>query len=161
MTTTSAPPATPAERLRALAAAPSVPVHQALDFYDSLPAVTVEEMLGEWDGGIVRTGHPGDKALGLIRWAGKRFTSAEKVAPLMAHGPGGRRVRNPMLGAARLRMVEYRGVVSGAMVYDRQPIIDHFRRVDDDTLLGVMDSKSRPRPLVFFLTRLDRARSSA
>ena len=153
-TTTATTPTRPSEQLRRLAEAPSVPVADALELFDSLPAVTIDEMLGEWEGGIVRTGHPGEKALGLIRWAGKRFTSAEKVAPLMAHGPGGRRLRNPMLGAARLRMVEYRGVVSGAMVYDRQAVIDHFRRVDDDTLLGVMDSKRAPRPLVFFLTRL-------
>ena len=123
-------------------------------FFDELAPVTVDEMLGEWEGGIVRTGHPGGRALGLIRWAGKRFRTAEDVAPLMAYGPGGRRIRNPMMGAARLRMVEYRGVVSGAMVYDRQPIIDHFRRVDDDTLLGAMDYKRVPRPLVFLLTRL-------
>ena len=27
------------------------------------------------------------------------------------------------------------------MVYDGQPVIDHFKRVDDDTLLGVMNGK--------------------
>ena len=42
--------------------------------------------------------------------------------------------------AARLRMVEYRGVVTGTMIYDALPINDHFRAVDEDTLLGAMDS---------------------
>ncbi|WP_220794453.1 DUF4334 domain-containing protein [Nocardioides pelophilus] len=53
---------------------------------------------------------------------------------------------------ARLRAVEYRGVVSAAMVYDHLPIIDVFRRVDADTLLGVMDLRGSS-PYVFVLTR--------
>lgn len=53
---------------------------------------------------------------------------------------------------ARLRHVEYRGVVSAAMIYDHLPIIDVFRRVDADTLLGVMDLRDQP-PYVFILAR--------
>ncbi|KAK8079409.1 transcription factor cmr1 protein [Apiospora hydei] len=37
---------------------------------------------------------------------------------------------------ARLRHVEYRGVVTASMIYNQLPIIDHFRRVDDNKLLG-------------------------
>ncbi|WP_183093976.1 DUF4334 domain-containing protein [Nocardioides stalactiti] len=51
---------------------------------------------------------------------------------------------------ARLRAVEYRGVVTAGMVYDHLPIIDFFRRVDDDTLLGVMDLRGST-PYVFIL----------
>lgn len=40
---------------------------------------------------------------------------------------------------ARLRMMDYRGKLSAAIVYDTQPIIDIFRRVDDKTVLGLMD----------------------
>ena len=54
---------------------------------------------------------------------------------------------------ARLRRVEHRGTVSAAMVYDRQPIVDAFRRVDADTVLGVMDVRGDPRPYVFVLRR--------
>ncbi|WP_054811477.1 DUF4334 domain-containing protein [Nocardia arizonensis] len=54
---------------------------------------------------------------------------------------------------ARLRAVEYRGVVSAAMVYDALPIIDHFRRVDADTLLGVMDMRGLREPYFFVLRR--------
>jgi hypothetical protein len=53
---------------------------------------------------------------------------------------------------ARLRSVEHRGVVTAAMVYDHLPIIDVFRRVDADTLLGVMDLRGVP-PYVFVLTQ--------
>ncbi|WP_243715294.1 DUF4334 domain-containing protein [Micromonospora sp. KC207] len=54
---------------------------------------------------------------------------------------------------ARLRMTEYRGVVSATMCYDRLPIHDVFRRVDERTLLGVMDLRGSDRPFVFVLTR--------
>ncbi|WP_042198589.1 DUF4334 domain-containing protein [Paenibacillus camerounensis] len=52
---------------------------------------------------------------------------------------------------ARLRMIEYRGKVSASMVYDQKAIIDHFRRIDADTLLGVMDSKSQQELGYFFI----------
>lgn len=59
------------------------------------------------------------------------------------------RTRNP---AARLRLLAYRGVVTATMVYDHLPIHDAFRRIDDDTLLGVMDWRGAP-PFVFVLHR--------
>lgn len=54
---------------------------------------------------------------------------------------------------ARLRMVECRGQLSAAMIYDDLPIIDHFRRVDDHTMLGMMDMRGMPRPFFFLLQR--------
>lgn len=42
---------------------------------------------------------------------------------------------------ARLRMTNYRGRTTACMVYDHKPIIDVFRKVDETTLLGVMDMK--------------------
>lgn len=54
---------------------------------------------------------------------------------------------------ARLREVTYRGVASAAMVYDRVPVVDAFRRIDDDTVLGVMDMRWQPQPYVFVLRR--------
>ena len=55
--------------------------------------------------------------------------------------------------AARLRMVEYRGVVTGTMIYDALPINDHFRAVDEDTLLGAMDFRGMESPFMFVLRR--------
>ncbi len=54
---------------------------------------------------------------------------------------------------ARLRMTEYRGVVSATMVYDDLPILDVFRRVDGDTVVGVMDLRGSRRPFCFVLRR--------
>lgn len=55
--------------------------------------------------------------------------------------------------AARLRRVEYRGVVTATMVYDALPVQDHFRRVDDGTVVGVMDMRGMRDPFVFTLHR--------
>ncbi|GAC1365954.1 MAG: DUF4334 domain-containing protein [Ktedonobacteraceae bacterium] len=54
---------------------------------------------------------------------------------------------------ARLRMVEYRGQVSASMIYDNLPICDAFRRIDHDTLLGIMDLKGVEQPFFFKLRR--------
>ncbi|MDM7938078.1 MAG: DUF4334 domain-containing protein [Cyanobium sp. CZS 48M] len=54
---------------------------------------------------------------------------------------------------ARLRRMEVRGVVSATMLYDHLPAHDAFRRVDDDTVLGLMQAKGDPRPYLFLLER--------
>lgn len=56
--------------------------------------------------------------------------------------------------AARLRSISHRGVVTAAMVYDDLPIIDTFRAVDEDTVLGVMDYRVHPDPYLFVLERV-------
>ncbi len=58
---------------------------------------------------------------------------------------------------ARLRMMEYRGQVSATMIYDYLPINDSFRKVDDNTVLGIMDFKNSPQPFFFVLRRCDKA----
>lgn len=82
---------------------------------------------------------------GKVPLAGVR--TVRKLLPVL--GPV-IRTRRP---AARLRDIEYRGVLSAAMVYDQLPIIDHFRRVDIDTLLGVMDMRGMGEPYFFVLRR--------
>ena len=47
----------------------------------------------------------------------------------------------------------HRGVVTAAMVYDSLPIIDVFRRVSADVLLGAMDMRGLPSPFLFVLRR--------
>jgi hypothetical protein len=60
------------------------------------------------------------------------------------------RTRTPR---ARLRNVEHRGKVSAAMIYDHLPIVDVFRRVDERTLLGIMDMRGQDQPYFFVLRR--------
>jgi hypothetical protein len=58
---------------------------------------------------------------------------------------------------ARLRMVEHRGVTTAAMIYDALPVIDVFRRVGPDVLVGAMDLRGLPAPFLFLLERDDGA----
>jgi hypothetical protein len=54
---------------------------------------------------------------------------------------------------ARLRMMEYRGVISATMIYDYLPINDSFKKVDDNTVFGIMDFKNSCQPFFFILKR--------
>lgn len=54
---------------------------------------------------------------------------------------------------ARLRMTSYRGVSSATMIYDQLPINDVFRRIDEDTVFGIMDFKHMDHPFFFVLHR--------
>lgn len=54
---------------------------------------------------------------------------------------------------ARLRMMEFRKVVTATMCYDALPVNDHFRLVDADTVLGAMDLRGDHRPFLFVLRR--------
>lgn len=55
----------------------------------------------------------------------------------------------------KLRMVD--GAETAAMVYDRQPIVDYFRRIDDDQLAGMMVVEGDERRYFFRLRRVDPA----
>lgn len=54
---------------------------------------------------------------------------------------------------ARLRLTDYRGKSSATMIYDDLPINDVFRRIDANTVLGVMDLKGMQQPFFFVLRR--------
>jgi hypothetical protein len=160
---------------------------KALHFFDSLAAVTVEEMIGTWRATVVPTGHPLEQVLKTYGWHGKRFHSEDAAYPLIFDAPGGLLVNvnpallplgllvrfhkvlkspfitrmsylvRPIFGTrrptARLRMVEYRGVLTGTVVYDDLPVNDAFRSVDVNTLMGAMDWRGSREPLLFILRR--------
>ncbi|MEA2126719.1 MAG: hypothetical protein QOI80_3501 [Solirubrobacteraceae bacterium] len=125
----------------------------ALDEFDRLDALPEDGLLGEWDGELLPTGHPGEQLLDRLRWVGKRFVSRDEVYPLICLSESGEREVNPVMGEATVRMVEYRGVVTATMVYDKHPIFDSFRAVDADTVMGAMDRKGDAAPLMFVLRR--------
>jgi hypothetical protein len=107
---------------------------------------SVHPLLFTTPGGEVFAVDPRRVPLGIV----------DKVSPsLVGKGREALGVLKPGLRTtkprARLRHVEHRGVVSAAMVYDHLPIIDHFRRVDEVTLLGCMDMRPMPRPYFFVL----------
>jgi len=147
------------------------------------PVERVEELLGTWRGEELPTGTPMDGALKAAGWYGKRFVSAEAVHPLLFRSSSGPPAAleprlvfglprilpfvparllyaalRPLLKTerpgARLRMaMDPAGALTAAMLYDSLPVMDYFRRVDADTLLGVMDARGVEQPFFFVLRR--------
>lgn len=124
----------------------------------ALPAVTIDEVIGDWAGGELPSGHPLDGQLGTVGWHGKWLRGRYDVAPMVCRNADGELYSNLEVGkgAASLWNVEFRGEVTASMVYDGQPVIDHFKRVDENTLMGIMNGSTslvRDKHFYFFLTR--------
>lgn len=124
-------------------------------FYDGLEAIDTPFMLGAWEGGVFNSGHPGEAQLVALGWVGKHFHGDDDVDPIVTLDAQGQRQASPVMGKASLRFVRYRGVCTATMVYDKHPIFDHFKRVDERSVLGVMDRKGEAFPLYFWLRRVE------
>ncbi|WP_433363367.1 DUF4334 domain-containing protein [Actinoplanes sp. CA-142083] len=113
------------------------------EIWAALATVRPSEMLGDWAGSEFVTGHRFEGQLAKARWHGKSFTSLTDVAPIVCRDDDGNLFANTSLakGGASLWTVEFRGEATATMVYDGQPVLDHFKRIDDRTLLGVMNGK--------------------
>lgn len=108
-----------------------------------LPTVGIPEIIGQWRGDDFATGHHFNELLTRYRWYGKTFSSGFDAKPLVCYGEDGQLFSNVELadGEASLWEVAFRGEVTATMVYDRRPVLDHFKKVDDGTLMGIMNGK--------------------
>lgn len=162
-------------------AAGKVTQQEAHSIFDSLPTVDPREMLGTWKGSEFPTGHPADGGLTATGWFGKRFRDVETVDPLLFYTEDRTAIfavdplRMDVLAAsgrqgkaadfqeeletdkptARLRTVVFRDKATATMIYDQRPVNDHFRRVDQNTLLGAMDARGDDMNYFFVLRRVD------
>jgi hypothetical protein len=113
------------------------------DYWTTLKPATIDDMIGEWKGGEFVTGHRMNGQLEQARWFGKTFNSPFDVQPLVCFDDDGNTFSNVTMGKgeASLWMEEFRGEVTATMVYDGQPIHDHFKKIDDNTVMGIMNGK--------------------
>lgn len=113
------------------------------DFWATLEPATIEGMLGEWKGGEFVTGHKMNGQLEKAGWFGKTFTSASDVQPLVCLDADGNKFSNKEMGKgeASLWLEDFRGEITATMVYDGQPVHDHFKKIDDDAVMGIMNGK--------------------
>ena len=155
----------------------------ALTIFDRLGPVSPDFMLGRWKGFEIATGHSLEGLLESSGWYGKLFENHENVHPLLIYSLNKKRlfainprfiplginfpktnilkifmaVLKPVLktkkSKARIRMVEYRGKVTGTMVYDEKGIFDHFAKINENMMLGAMDLKGATKPYFFVLER--------
>jgi hypothetical protein len=106
----------------------------------------------------------------IFTGADRRFVVDPRPLPasivLRMPGPAARLLREaaplikPMLEwfrtdepRARVEVCEWRGKTGASMVYDTVPVTDMFRRIDDDSLLGMMVTREPSEPFFFVLQR--------
>jgi Domain of unknown function (DUF4334)/GXWXG protein len=129
------------------------------DFWATLAPATIDGMIGEWKGGEFVTGHKMNGQLEKAGWFGKTFKSVRDVQPLVCLDADGNKFSNVELGKgeASLWLEDFRGEVTATMVYDGQPVHDHFKKIDDDAVMGIMNGKGvldNGRYYYFYLERV-------
>jgi len=78
------------------------------------------------------------------------FLKQDWLKPLLKLSPA---LLQTQTSQARLRMMAYRGQLTATMIYDYLPINDSFKKIDANTVLGVMDYKEISQPFFFILKR--------
>ncbi|KAB2570804.1 hypothetical protein DIS24_g7877 [Lasiodiplodia hormozganensis] len=134
--------------------APSV--RELSSLFDALEPIAPEDLLGDWSGGDFyspsdtddpraepKPMHPCHAMLENYRWAGMVVKSVDEVLPVMSWTDDGKRVVSTYWGGAQLRELKFNGVVSTSLIFDCYPIIDHFRRVSDNTLMALLEAKEK------------------
>ena len=121
------------------------------EIYRHLDSITIPEMIGEWRGQCIKTGSKFDLILHKFRyisWHGKVFYDENRVNALIMNLVGNR-FPIPYFGSAIIRELKFREKVSVSMIYNYLPIIDHFRKINPSTLMGIMTLKGNVE--VYFL----------
>jgi hypothetical protein len=136
-----------------------IPDAELDDFWGTLEPATIDDMIGEWKGGEFLTGHKMNGQLEKAGWFGKTFRSAGDVQPLVCVDADGNKFSNRAMGKgeASLWLEDFRGQVMATMVYDGQPVHDHFKTIDDDAVMGIMNGKDvldSGRYYYFYLERV-------
>lgn len=148
-------------RFDALAEATAPPSDELDALWADLAPTTIAFLLGSWHGGGFATGHPASGLLERIRWHGKRFDGPLEAHPLICRDDAGALYSNTEAaggGLATLWEIRFRGEPTATMVYDAMPVFDHFKVVDDDTVMGIMNGRLEPffgtaDPYYFWLER--------
>ncbi|KAJ5656244.1 hypothetical protein N7507_008194 [Penicillium longicatenatum] len=115
----------PAKQFLSLMNSPGILNPKYIDqIFQELKPIKPDNLMGEWDGFILSTGHP----------------FGNDVAPLTV-AKNGNRVRFQNWGGASLCEIKYQGIVSAALIYDERPMMVHYRAVRSNVVAGVMESK--------------------
>jgi hypothetical protein len=110
-----------------------------------------DPLLFQWRPGRLVPVDPGIFPVGLaIRFAsfGRTFVARNWFSHL-------RKACRAKGTTASLRLQTIDGFETAAMIYDRQPIVDYFRRIDENQVAGMMIVKDDNRRFFFKLHRVD------
>ncbi len=124
---------------------------ELMPYFDQLPPVTIEEMIGTWRGGKFDGGKPDP-----INWWGKQVRSADEALGFLCTRDDGTLYSWELLGRATMADEEFRGVTSAALVYDNGFMTDYFRRVSEGVVVGYSPiGYGESEDLFFHLTRVE------
>lgn len=125
------------------------PAENLMPLFEQLEPASADFMIGQWHGGKFDGGEDPDP----INWYGKRFESRTHVEPLLCSKEDGTVYAWDKWGAAQLREVEFGGKVQACLIYDEKPMMDYFRKVNENLVIGLGDIKGLPTDFFFWLER--------
>jgi hypothetical protein len=125
------------------------PADILMPLFEQLQPAPAEFMIGQWHGGKFDGGKEPDP----IHWYGKRFVSPSHVEPMLCRNEDGTVYAWDKWGAAQLREVKFGDKVQACLIYDKLPMMDYFRKVTEDLVIGLGDIKGRPTDFFFWLER--------
>jgi hypothetical protein len=118
-----------------------------MKLYRQLEPITIGFLLGTWHGSLFN-GQTGDG------WWGKNMISAELVQPLLWQREDGSVYSNEVWGLAHLELGKYDTLSETAtLVYNDKPLYDYFRRLTDETVIGLTPAAAAGVDFFFQLTR--------
>ncbi len=117
------------------------------ELFAGLGPVTADEIMGEWRVGFLFTKEgTGSKWETLVRHSpvrlyGKRFLNMNNVKAWVFRVLG---IKFGFPGtSAVLRKMEFRNKISVSMIYNHLPLIDHFRKLNEKIILGIMETRGK------------------
>jgi GXWXG protein/Domain of unknown function (DUF4334) len=102
-----------------------------MGLYRQLEPISIKFLLGTWHGSLFN-GQSGDG------WWGKNMITPELVQPLLFQRENGEVYSNEVWGLAHLELGSFDTLSPTAMLkYNDKPLYDYFRRVTDETIIGL------------------------
>jgi hypothetical protein len=115
--------------------------------YRQLEPISLDFLLGTWHGSLFN-GQDGDG------WWGKNMISPELVQPLLFKREDGSVYSNEVWGLAHLELGTYDTLSETAtLVYNDRPLYDYFRKVTEETIIGLTPAAAAGTDFFFQLTR--------
>lgn len=135
----------------------NIPIKELDDFFGRLEPITIDEIIGEWRVGYLFTEGTGSKwetfiKMSPVKLYSKKFLDRNNVKAWIFCFLG-LKFSLPMTSAI-LRMVNFRNKISTSMIYNYLPMLDHFRKVNDGMIMGIMEVKGR-ESVYFYLEKTE------
>lgn len=124
-------------------------------YFENLEMIDFGDVVGKWKGGLFYVCNWMEfflKKIPFIKWWGKEFYKNKKVDALI-FSFFGLKFRLPFFGSAVLEEIEFRNKKSVAIVYNHLPIVDSLRRIDENTLMGILQLNGKVK-IYFYLRKV-------